>query len=153
MRVFDAIDLASLQLAMKSSLAVVLTIGIAFWLDISATIGAITALMIQKPFAASTIQTGIMRLVGGITGWIAALVLLALFPQDRVLFIGSISLATGIWVFFMQGSRYFYALFVGRRLNDADWLRIRRVSPRFVSVRGRVGLGNSAGRRGGRACP
>ena len=113
MRLFDAIDLASLQLAMKSSLAIVLTMGIAFWWDFSAVIGAITALMIQQPFASSTIRTGIMRFVGGITGWIAALVLLALFPQDRVLFIGSISLATGIWVFFMQGSRYFYALLLG----------------------------------------
>ena len=99
---------------MKSSLAIVLTIGIAFWLgNISAGIGATTALMIQMPFAGSTIQRGIMRFVGGITGWIAALVLLALFSQDRVLFIGSMSVAVGVWVFFMQGSRYFYAYLLG----------------------------------------
>ena len=114
MRIFDAIDLASLQLAMKSSLAIVLSVGIAFWLgNISAGIAATTALMIQMPFAGSTIQRGIMRFVGGITGWIAALVLLAFFSQDRVLFIGSMSMAVGVWVFFMQGSRYFYALLLG----------------------------------------
>jgi uncharacterized membrane protein YccC len=108
LRVVDAIDPVSLQLAMKSSLAIVLTVGIAFWLgNIDAGIGATTALMIQMPFAGSTIQRGIMRFVGGITGWIAALVLLALFSQDRVLFIGSISMAVGVWVYFMQGSRYF----------------------------------------------
>ncbi|MGB3124759.1 MAG: FUSC family protein [Pseudomonas sp.] len=113
-RIFDAIDLASLLLAMKSSLAIVLTIGIAFWFgNISAGIGATTALMIQKGFSASTIQTGIMRFVGGITGWLAALVLLALFSQDRVLFIVAISLAVGVVVFFMQGSRFFYAYLLG----------------------------------------
>ena len=97
-RIFDAIDLASLLLAMKSSLAIVLSIGIAFWLgNISAGIAATTALMIQMPFAGSTIQRGIMRFVGGITGWIAALVLLAFFSQDRVLFVGSMSMAVGVW--------------------------------------------------------
>ena len=113
-RIFDAIDLASLLLAMKSSLAIVLSIGIAFWLgNISPGIAATTALMIQMPFAGSTIQRGIMRFVGGITGWIAALVLLALFSQDRVLFVGSMSVAVGVWVYFMQGSRYFYAYLLG----------------------------------------
>jgi len=114
LRIFDAIDLASLLLAMKSSLAIVLTIGIAFWFgNISAGIGATTALMIQKGFAASTIQTGIMRFIGGVTGWIAALLLLACFSQDRVLFIVAISVAVGVWVYFMQGSRYFYAFLIG----------------------------------------
>ncbi|MGB3123171.1 MAG: FUSC family protein [Pseudomonas sp.] len=114
MRIFNAIDLASLLLAMKSSLAIVLTIGIAFWLgNISAGIGATTALMIQKGFSASTIQTGIMRFIGGITGWLAALVLLALFAQDRVLFIVAISVAVGVVVFCLQGNRYFYAYLLG----------------------------------------
>ena len=147
-RIFDAVDLASLLLAMKSSLAIVLTIGIAFWLgNINAGIGATTALMIQMPFAGSTIQRGIMRFVGGITGWLAALVLLALFSQDRVLFIGSMSIAVGVWVFFMQGSRYFYAYLLGA---------VSMVLIGYGSVEnplgsfefgGLVGFGNSACRR------
>jgi uncharacterized membrane protein YccC len=113
-RIFDAIDRESLLLAMKSSLAVVLSIGIAFWLgNVSPGIAATTALMIQMPFAGSTIQRGIMRFVGGITGWIVALILLAFFSQDRLLFIGSMSVAVGVWVYFLQGSRYFYAYLLG----------------------------------------
>ena len=108
-RFFDFIDCPSLLLALKSCLAIALATGLAFWLDISPTITAITAFMIQQSYVGSTIYRGTLRFVGGTAGAFLALVMLALFSQDRILFIGSISLCAALIVYFLQGTRYWYA--------------------------------------------
>ena len=108
-RLFAAIDVPSLLMALKSCLAITLATGLAFWLDISATITAVTAFMIQMSYVGSTIYRGTLRFIGGSVGAIVGLIVLALFSQDRVLFIGSISLCTGIIVYLLQATRYWYA--------------------------------------------
>lgn len=108
-RALEGVDLPSLQLASKTGLAIVLAVGISFWLNLSATIAAVTALMIQLGYVGATMQRGLLRLAGGACGAIFGMVLLALFGQDRGLFIGAMALGVGTLVYFLQGTRNWYA--------------------------------------------
>lgn len=111
-RVIDHIDRSRLHLAANTSLAIVLSIGIAFWLDLSATITAVTALMIQQGYVGATMQRGLLRLAGGFTGAVFGLVLLALFSQDREVLIVAVALGAAVICFLFQGKTNWYAYII-----------------------------------------
>jgi len=108
------LDPLSAQLAIKTCLAIVIGQAIALWLDWSATIVATTILMLQTRYLGSTLDKGILRFAGGLGGAVVALVVMAVFPQDRFLFIGTIALLTVIGIYIQQGSRYPYAWLINK---------------------------------------
>jgi uncharacterized membrane protein YccC len=107
------LDPLSAQLAIKCCLAIVVGQSIALWLGWSASIVAITVLMIHTRYLGSTLDRAILRIAGGLGGSVVALFVMALFPQDRFLFIATIALLTVIGIYRMQVSRYPYAWFIG----------------------------------------
>jgi len=111
--ILEKLDPLSAQLAIKTCVAIVIGQAIALWLGWSATIVAITVLMLQTRYLGSTLDKSILRLAGGMGGAVVALVVMALFPQDRFLFIGTIALLIIIGIYIQQGSRYPYAWLFG----------------------------------------
>ncbi len=111
--ILEKLDPISAQLAIKTCFAIVIGQAIALWLGWSATIVAITVLMVQTRYLGSTLDRTILRIAGGLGGAVVALVVMALFPQDRFLFIGTIALLTVIGIYIQQGSRYSYAWLFG----------------------------------------
>lgn len=111
--ILEKLDPLSAQLAIKTCLAIVIGQALALWLGWSATIVAITILMLQTRYLGSTLDKSILRLAGGAGGAVVALVVMVLFPQNRFLFIGTIALLTIIGIYIQQGSRYPYAWLIG----------------------------------------
>lgn len=108
-----SLDPLSVQLAIKTCLAIVVGQSIALWLGWNASIPATTILMLQTRYLGSTLDKGILRVAGGLGGSVVALFVMALFPQDRFLFIATISLLTVIGIYTQQVSRYPYAWLIG----------------------------------------
>jgi uncharacterized membrane protein YccC len=111
--ILEKLSPLSTQLAIKTCLAIVIGQALALWLSWSATIVAVTILMLQTRYLGSTLDKSILRFAGGLGGAVVALVVMALFPQDRFLFIGTIALLTIIGIYIQQGSRYPYAWLIG----------------------------------------
>ena len=107
------LDPLSSHLAIKTCLAIVIGQALALWLSLSATIVAVTILMLQTRYLGSTLDKSILRFAGALGGAVVALVVMGLFPQDRFLFIGTIALLTIIGIYIQQGSRYPYAWLIG----------------------------------------
>ena len=111
--ILEKLDPLSAQLAIKTCLAIVIGQALALWLSWSATIVAVTILMLQTRYLGSTLDKSVLRITGAFGGAVVALVVMALFPQDRFLFIGTIALLAVIGIYIQQGSRYPYAWLFG----------------------------------------
>ncbi len=128
--ILEKLDPLSVQLAIKTCIAIVIGQAIAMWLNLNPTIVAITILMLQTRYIGSTLDKSILRIIGGAGGSIVALVVMALFPQDRFLFIGTIALLTVIGIYIQQGSRYPYAWIIGIvSLSLVAFLNITLLNP------------------------
>jgi uncharacterized membrane protein YccC len=100
--------------AIKTGLAMAISYGIALQLgwDKPSWAGMAVA-MISLSTAGQSLNKGAMRLLGTLVGLAAALAFLALFPQDRWLFMVVLSLYVGLCTYMLTGKKLVYFWFVG----------------------------------------
>jgi uncharacterized membrane protein YccC len=102
-----------LKEAFKTALAMVLAYGIALawdWMN-PYWVGFAVA-MISLPTAGQSIEKGAMRMLGTLVASVAALALIALFPQDRWFFMACVSVYVAVCAYMIAGGRYQYFWFV-----------------------------------------
>src|SRR6201999_1326590 len=97
--------------AIKTALATVLAYGVALSMDWeNAHWAAFAVAFCGLSTVGESLNKGLLRLSGTLVGGLAALVLIALFPQERWLFLTYMSAFTGFCIFMMFGAsrRYFW---------------------------------------------
>ena len=78
-----------------------------------AILGGFTVFVISLPSIGQTLQKGVLRMFGTIAGAVAALVLLGLFAQERMLLLSVLSLYLCLMLYLMLTSVYYgYAFFI-----------------------------------------
>ena len=99
--------------AIKTGLAMAISYGIALQLgwDKPSWAGMAVA-MISLSTAGQSLNKGAMRMLGTLVGFAAALTFLALFPQDRWLFMAVLSLYVGFCTYMLTGKKLVYFWFV-----------------------------------------
>src|ERR1700734_529096 len=86
-----------LLFAVRRLASVCLALFVAFWLELDNPFWAGTsAAIVCQPQLGASLRKGWFRMVGTVIGAIAAVVLSALFPQDRIAFITLLALWCGI---------------------------------------------------------
>jgi uncharacterized membrane protein YccC len=108
-RFLPKLDATSVQIALKTCLALVLDLAIALQLDWKPSFGAILICVLQTPVLGATYKKGMLYIAGTLSGAITGLALVALFAHDRVAFIVAAALLTSFGVYRLQVSRYPYA--------------------------------------------
>ena len=108
-RFLPQLDATSVQIALKTCLALVLDLAIALQLDWKPSFGAILICVLQTPVLGATYKKGMLYIAGTLSGAITGLALVALFAHDRVAFIVAAALLTSFGVYRLQVSRYPYA--------------------------------------------
>jgi uncharacterized membrane protein YccC len=108
-RFVPKLDTTSVQIALKTCLALVIDLAIALQLDWKPSFGAILVVVLQTPALGATYKKGMLYIAGTLAGAITGLVLVALFAHDRVAFIVAAALLTSFGIYRLQGSRYPYA--------------------------------------------
>ncbi len=96
--------------AIKTALAVVLAYGVALSMDWdNAYWAAFTVAFCSLSTVGESLNKGLLRLAGTFLGGVAAITLIALFPQDRWLFLIGMSIFTGFCTYMMFGrSRWYF---------------------------------------------
>jgi hypothetical protein len=97
--------------AIKTALAVVLAYGVALSMDWEKPYwAAFTVAFCSLSTVGESLNKGLLRLSGTLLGGVAAITLIALFPQDRWLFLIGMTLFTGFCTYMMFGTtrRYFW---------------------------------------------
>ena len=99
--------------AVKTGLAMAISFGIALQLgwDKPSWAGMAVA-MISLSTAGQSLNKGAMRMLGTLVGLVAALTFLALFSQDRWLFLVVVSLYVGFCTYMLTGKKLVYFWFV-----------------------------------------
>ena len=108
-RVLPKLDATSVQIALKSCLALVLGLAIALQLNWKPSFGAILVCVLQTPALGATFKKGILYIAGTLSGAIVGLVLVALFAHDRAAFIVAAALLITFGIYRQQMSRDSYA--------------------------------------------
>jgi uncharacterized membrane protein YccC len=99
--------------AVKTGLAMVIAYGVALSLDWDRPYWAGLAVgMCCLSTTGESVNKGLLRLLGTFLAIIATLTLIALFPQDRWLFLLVMSLYTGFCTYMMLGTTRWYSWFV-----------------------------------------
>jgi len=99
----------SVKQAIKVALSVVISLGIALWMDWSKPLWAgFAVVIISLPTEGESLNRGAMRLFGTLVGVTLGLALVALFPQDRWLYMTVLSLHIGLCSYMMTGKRHQY---------------------------------------------
>jgi p-hydroxybenzoic acid efflux pump subunit AaeB len=109
MRFLPKLDATNVLIALKTCLAIVISLAIALRLDWKPSFGAILIVVLQTPMQGATYKKGLLYIAGTLSGSIAGLTMVALFAHDRVAFILAMALLTGFGVYRLQMSRYPYA--------------------------------------------
>jgi hypothetical protein len=102
-----------LKAAVKTALAVVLAYGVALSMDWEKPHwAAFTVAFCGLSAVGESLNKGLMRLSGTFFGGVAAITLIALFPQDRWLFLIGMSIFTGFCTYMMFGTSrgYFWQI-------------------------------------------
>ena len=95
--------------AVKTSLAVVIAFGISLWMDWDRPYWAAFAVaFISLDTTGASLNKGVMRMLGTLVAILAAFTFLALFPQQRWLFVAVVSLYIGLCAYMMTGPKYQY---------------------------------------------
>src|SRR5215469_15902958 len=95
--------------AVKTALAVVLAYGVALSMDWGhAYWAAFTVAFCSLSTVGESLNKGLLRLSGTFLGGVAAITLIALFPQDRWLFLIGMSIFTGFCTYMMFGTSRSY---------------------------------------------
>ena len=108
-RFVPKLDTTSVQVALKTCLAVVLGLALALQLDWKPSYGAILICVLQAPILGTTYHKGTNYIAGTLSGAIVGLALVALFAHDRVAFIVAAALLTSFGIYRLQTTRYLYA--------------------------------------------
>ena len=108
-RLVPKLDATSVQIALKTCLALVLDLAISLQLDWKPAFGGITVIVLQAAALGATYKKGILYIVGTLSGAIIGLALVALFAHDRVAFIVAAALLISFGIYRQQTSRYPYA--------------------------------------------
>ena len=100
--------------AVVTALAFVCTYVLAFYWNLDRPFWAgFTVFVISLPSIGQTLQKGVLRMFGTIAGAVAALVLLGLFAQERMLLLSVLSLYLCLMLYLMLTSVYYgYAFFI-----------------------------------------
>src|SRR5439155_7205605 len=81
-------------------ISVCLALYVAFWLELDNPFWAGTsAAVVCQPQLGASLRKGWFRMVGTVTGAVMSVVLVAYFPQDRVLFLGGLALWGAVCAF------------------------------------------------------
>jgi len=106
------LDPHSTNFALKTCLALVVGYGLAFLLNFSASTTAITVLVLNTRYLGSSVDKGVLRITGTLSGAVIALFLIGFLAQERFLFIFVVAVLNAFLFYMMQGSRYPYSWFV-----------------------------------------
>src|SRR5262245_4702779 len=106
--------------AVKTALAVVLAYGVALSMDWgNAYWAAFTVAFCSLSTVGESLNKGMLRLSGTFFGGVAAITLIALFPQNRWLFLIGMSIFTGFCTYMMFGiSRWYFWYVAGFRYRS-----------------------------------
>ena len=95
--------------AIKTALATVLAYGVALSMDWDhAYWAAFAVAFCTLSTAGESLNKGLLRLSGTLLGSLAAVTLIALFPQDRWLFLIGMTIFTGFCTYMMPGKSQWY---------------------------------------------
>ena len=97
--------------AIKTALAMAIAYAIALQMGWDRPYWAAFAVgMISLPAAGQSLRQGVMRMLGTLVAGVAALTLIALFPQERWWFMVFLSVYLGFCTYMMMGKKnqYFY---------------------------------------------
>ena len=95
--------------AIKTALATVLAYGVALSMDWGhAYWAAFAVAFCTLSTVGESLNKGLLRLSGTLLGSLAAVTLIALFPQDRWLFLIGMSIFTGFCTYMMPGNYRWY---------------------------------------------
>jgi uncharacterized membrane protein YccC len=108
-RFLPQLDTTSVQIALKSCIALVIFTALSLQLDWKHSFGAILVVVLQTPALGATLKKGIQYTAATLGGAIVALVLIALFGHDRGAFILASALLITFSTYRQQISRYPYA--------------------------------------------
>ena len=105
---------ARIHTAAVTALAFVCTYVLAFYWNLDRPFWAgFTVFVISLPSIGQTLQKGVLRMFGTVAGAVAALVLLGLFAQERMLLLFVLSLYLCLMLYLMLTSVYYgYAFFI-----------------------------------------
>ena len=99
--------------AIKTALATVLAYGVALSMDWeNAYWAALCVALCTLSTVGESLNKGLMRLSGTLLGSLATVTLIALFPQDRWLFLIGMSIFIGFCTYMMPGTSRWYFWFV-----------------------------------------
>ena len=108
---------AAWAFAFRIWLAMILALYAAFWLQLSgASSAAVCVAILAQPTRGQALSKALYRFLGTLVGAVVAIVLMALFAQDRVLLLVSFATWLGLCVFtahFLQDSRAYGAMLSG----------------------------------------
>lgn len=86
---------------------------LAFYWNLDRPLGGVHRVRVSLPSIGQTLQKGVLRMFGTIAGAVAALVLLGLFAQERMLLLSVLSLYLCLMLYLMLTSVYYgYAFFI-----------------------------------------
>ena len=95
--------------AIKTGLAVTIVYWVALSFDwLNPHWAVIAVAMVSLPTAGQSLNKGVLRVLGTIIGAAAALLFLALFPQERWAFMACVSIYVGACTYLMTGKRHQY---------------------------------------------
>jgi uncharacterized membrane protein YccC len=94
----------------RTLLAMAIAIYAAMWLQLSSPASAaVTVMIVANPSRGGIVSKGVWRIFGTITGAVAAVVIMACFPQQPLLFIAAFAFWLGLCTFASSMFRHFRA--------------------------------------------
>lgn len=146
-RLIDAVDQyvpkpAAWAFATRIWLAMMLALGVAFWLQLESASSAATCVAIlAQPKRGQAISKAVYRLVGTLIGAAVSIVFIALFGQDRVLLLTSVAVWLGLCVLvaqYLQDTRAYGAMLSGYTVGIVALAQIDTPQDTFDAATARV---------------
>ncbi len=146
-RLLDALDRwvpkpAAWAFAFRIWLAMVLALYAAFWLQLdSASSAAVGVAILAQPKRGQALSKALYRFLGTLVGGAVAIVLMALFAQDRVLLLVGFTVWLGLCVFvaqFLQDTRAYGAMLSGYTVAIIAVAHIDAPQTTFDAAVGRI---------------
>lgn len=135
---------AAWAFATRIWIAMMLALGVAFWLQLeSASSAAVCVAILAQPKRGQALSKAVYRLVGTLIGAAMSIVLIALFGQDRVLLLVSVSVWLGVCVFvaqYLQDTRAYGSMLAGYTVGIIALAQIDTPQDTFDSAAARVAV-------------
>jgi uncharacterized membrane protein YccC len=94
----------------RTLLAMAIALFAALWLQLASPASAVvTVMIVANPSRGGIVSKGVWRIFGTITGAVAAVVIMACFPQESLLFIAAFGFWLGVCTFASSMFRHFRA--------------------------------------------